>query len=98
MDNTIALSVICVWEIVIKYAQGKLPLPEPPERFIKRIVDESGYGIIPLRVQHVLLASSLPDVHHDPFDRMLVCQAMAENAMIITADPQIQQYPVRTIW
>lgn len=98
LDNKIALSVISVWEIVIKYAQGKLLLPEPPERFIQKIVDESGYDIVPLRLQHSLLAASLPDVHHDPFDRMLVCQAIAENATIITADQQIQKYPVRTVW
>ncbi len=97
-ETNIALSVVSVWEIVVKYALGKLPLPEPPHRFIHKIVEESGYRVVPLQLNHTLHAASLPNLHRDPFDRMLVCQALAENAMIITADEHIQQYPVRTVW
>lgn len=97
-ENSITLSVISVWEIAVKYALGKLPLPEPPEQFIAKIVAESGYEVLPLKLNHALRAASLPSLHRDPFDRMLVCQALAENGQIITADEQIQQYPVRTIW
>lgn len=97
-ENALYLSAASSWEIAIKYKLGKLPLPEPPAQFIPPRITRD--GIIPLSVDyhHSLLVATLPDHHSDPFDRILICQAIAENLILVTHDKIMQQYDLTTIY
>jgi PIN domain nuclease of toxin-antitoxin system len=96
-SNTILVSVVTIWEAVIKQAIGKLHLSRP----LQSIIDEqeaNGMRMLPILVEHVLRVADLPPVHRDPFDRLLVAQTQIEEAVLITADPVFARYPVRTLW
>ena len=96
-SNTILFSAASSWEIAIKYAIGKLPLPEPPDQFIpKRLVRD---GITPLSIEHshVLHTARLPHHHRDPFDRLIIAQSMIEKALILTADDVYTKYDVEIL-
>ncbi|MGH7606650.1 MAG: type II toxin-antitoxin system VapC family toxin [Gemmatimonadales bacterium] len=96
--NDVYLSAASVLEIVIKHGSGKLPLPEPPERFIPAERDLRGVDTLPFDEEAALQGTRLPLLHRDPFDRMLIAQAIAGSLAIVTPDPLITQYPVRVIW
>lgn len=96
--NDVFLSAVSVWEILVKHALGRLPFPEPPQRFIPDQRSRHGIQALPLDEDAVLQLSRLPEYHKDPFDRMLVCQAIAHGLTLITPDEAIRQYPVRTTW
>lgn len=91
------LSVASVWEIAIKYRLGRLPLPEPPERFIPARLVRDGVVALPVEVAHAARVASLPDHHADPFDRILVAQAQVEGMTIATADRALSLYEVALI-
>jgi PIN domain nuclease of toxin-antitoxin system len=97
-ENEVYLSSVSAWEIAVKHALGKLPLPEAPVRFVP--FQRKQHGIDPLQLdeESALHLSRLPSLHKDPFDRMLVCQAVVHHLAILTPDELIQQYPIRTIW
>ena len=97
-SNEIYLSVASAWEIIVKNKLGKLPLPDPPHDFVKRWRNSHGIDSLPLEEEAVLQLSRLPDYHKDPFDRILICQAIAGSLVILTPDPHITRYPVRTEW
>ena len=96
--NEVFLSSVSVWEIAVKNKLGKLPLPEPCGQFI--LSQRSLHRIEPLALDEraVLTLLKLPELHKDPFDRMLICQAIAEGMMLLTPDPLIVQYPVSSLW
>jgi PIN domain nuclease of toxin-antitoxin system len=96
--NEIFLSSVSAWEIAVKHALGKLPLPEPPGRFVPLQRKQHGIDPLPLDEEAALYLSRIPPLHKDPFDRMLVCQAVVHELVILTSDELIQQYPVRTLW
>lgn len=97
-NNEVYLSAVSTWEICVKAGLGKLPLPEDPSRLIPKHRESHGIRPLPLGEAATLYAHKLPDHHRDPFDRMLVCQALAENMTILTPDKDIAAYPVRTAW
>lgn len=97
-DNEVYLSAASVWEIAIKYALGKLPLPEPPRQFIPSQRTLLALTPLPIEEAAVLALDRLPTLHRDPFDRVLVCQALIHGLVLVSPDPQIQQYPIRTLW
>jgi PIN domain nuclease of toxin-antitoxin system len=97
-DNEIYLSSVSAWEIVVKHSLGKLPLPETPEKFIPTQRKQHGIDALSLDEETTLYLTRLPVLHKDPFDRMLVCQAVVQHLVILTPDELITQYPVRTIW
>ena len=97
-DNEVFLSVVSAWEIVVKHGINKLPLPQKPDLFVRRQREDHMLASLPLLEAHVLTLVKLPGIHHDPFDRMLVCQAVAEGLTVLTPDEAISQYPVRTVW
>jgi len=97
-DNEIHVSIASYWEIVIKYSVGKLALPDIPERFLPVHREKLGAEILPLDEESVLHVARLPDIHKDPFDRILICQAMVHGMVLITPDTRIPRYPVRTAW
>jgi len=94
----LSLSVANVWEMSAKYGKRALPLPEPPERLIPRA--RARYGIESLAIDEAsaLHLVKLPALHADPFDRMLVSQAIVHGLTIVTPDPLVTQYPARTMW
>jgi PIN domain nuclease of toxin-antitoxin system len=97
-DNTVYLSSVSVWEMVVKYVLGRLPLPEPPDRFIPAMRSGHGISALALKEDAAYQLPKLPDLHKDPFDRMLVCQSLIHGLVLLTPDELIRQYPVRTIW
>lgn len=97
-ENTVYLSSVSVWEIIVKHELGKLPLPETAENFIKQQCEKHYIDYLSLDERSVFHLSGLPKYHRDPFDRMLVCQAEEHDLIILTPDKMISQYPVATIW
>jgi PIN domain nuclease of toxin-antitoxin system len=96
--NRLVLSAASVWEIAVKYGQGKLPLPAPPDRFIPGGRAAHRIDPLPLEESAALYARNLPLIHKDPFDRLLICQALAHNLTLLTPDPLVRQYAVPTLW
>jgi len=96
--NEVYLSAISAWEIALKQGMKSLTLSEPAVRFVPRYREALGFLELPLDEASVLQVGQLPTPHRDPFDRMLVCQAIAHGLTIVTPDPQIAQYPVRVLW
>ncbi len=97
-SDTAFLSSVSVWEIIVKHSLGRLPLPAPPARFIAGMRALHAIESLPLEEEAVLMLARLPDIHRDPFDRMLVCQALAHGLSLLTPDPWIRQYPIPVIW
>ncbi len=97
-DNEVYLSAVSVWEISLKYALGKLPLPRAPDVLVPELRRKGRIEALPLDEAAALQLFRLPPLHRDPFDRMLVCQAIAGGMVILTPDPDIRRYPVRTAW
>lgn len=92
------LSAASCQEIVVKYLLGKLPLPEVPERYIPRVRETHGIAPLPIDEADALHLARLPPIHKDPFDRLLVSQAIGRGLTILTPDPLIHQYPARWEW
>lgn len=92
------LSAASSWEIAIKVGLRKLKLPEPPARYVPARLVEQGMTALPVEHAHALRVADLPNLHHDPFDRLLVAQAQIERMTLLTADPQIVAYEVDTLW
>ncbi|RCJ41285.1 twitching motility protein PilT [Nostoc minutum NIES-26] len=97
-SNILFLSVVSAWEIIIKNKLGKLTLPEPVEQYIPSRLAINRFESLPIQMNHVLQVASLPNIHRDPFDRILIAQSQVENLPIVTIDQQITQYLVQTIW
>jgi PIN domain nuclease of toxin-antitoxin system len=97
-ENEVFLSAASTWEIAVKHALGRLPLPEAPERFVPTMRERHGIEALALDEESTLTLTRLPPVHKDPFDRMLVCQALTHGLVIATPDEDIRRYPVRTAW
>jgi PIN domain nuclease of toxin-antitoxin system len=96
--NDVLLSSVSVWEIVTQHRAGRLPLPEPPDRLIPTECHLRGVTRVAFDGESALQLMRLPALHRDPFDRMLICQAIAGGLALVTPDPLIAQYPVRVIW
>jgi len=94
----LTVSVVSVWEIVLKRQVGKLRLPSGLSDVLDEILYRSTWTILPVASEHLPVLAALPALHKDPFDRMLVAQAQHEGMTIVTADEQIAKYQVRTIW
>lgn len=97
-QNEILLSAASAWEIAIKYARGRLSLPEPPERYVANRIAHYGFQALPIQLSHALRVAGLPLIHHDPFDRLLIAQSQMENLPLLTSDPEIAKYGVNMIW
>lgn len=92
------LSVVSVWEIVLKVRTSKLGLPAAPAVYIPARLAHYRIELLPLALAHVLASDTLPNHHRDPFDRMLVAQAQVERLPIATRDSQIRKYDVEKVW
>lgn len=96
--HEVFLSSVSMWELSVKFSLGRLPLPEAPERFLPLQRERHRISSLALEERAVLHLHKLPSLHRDPFDRMLICQAIEHDCVVLTPDPLITQYPVRTIW
>ena len=96
--NDVFLSSVSVWEIAVKNALGRLPLPGSPDVFVPLQRTQHGIESLPLDEESCLHLLRLPQVHQDPFDRMLICQAIVHGMAILTPDPLVAQYPIRCLW
>ncbi|MGH9416827.1 MAG: type II toxin-antitoxin system VapC family toxin [Terriglobales bacterium] len=97
-DNDVFLSAVSVAEIAVKYRRGQLPLPEPPDRLIPVVRRQHGIAGLALGEAAALALARLPDLHQDPFDRLLIAQAVAHGLVLVTPDEAIRRYPVPTLW
>ncbi len=91
------LSAASAWEIAIKASLGKLALPSRPERFVPERMESMYVDPLPVLQTHAFAVASLPMLHRDPFDRLLVAQATVEGIPIISMDPQVARYDVELI-
>lgn len=96
-NNQVFLSAVSFWEISVKHNLGKLPLPQPPAQFIPQQREKHLVASLALDESAVAQLAGLPVLHRDPFDRMLVCQALAHGLTLASSDPLIRQYPVPVI-
>ena len=94
----LVLSVVSLWEIVIKAQLGKLVLADPLSVMVAREQRMNNLKILPVRLKHVLGMQYLPPIHKDPFDRLLIAQAQVEGAVLLSADAVLSQYPVQVAW
>ena len=92
--NRVFISVVTNWESSQKYVLGKLPLPQDPATYLPVARVKHGFESLPIDELVFPTLASLPLLHRDPFDRMLVAQAIHHNLLLVTEDPQIQAYPV----
>lgn len=97
-ENDVWLSVVSVWEIVVKTEFGRLPLPARPWPYVRQLRERHGISSLALEESAIAHLEKLPAVHRDPFDRMLVCQAIQHELEIATSDEVVQRYPVKTVW
>ena len=97
-QNEIFVSAASAWEIAIKVGKGRLVLPESPERYVANRMAHSRFLALPIQLSHALHVATLPRIHEDPFDRLLVAQGQMEGLPILTADPEIARYPVEILW
>ena len=96
--NEVYLSAVSAWEINVKYHLGKLSLPLSPDKFISKERKRHMITRLDLFEYDTSHLYKLPTPHKDPFDRMLVCQAIEHSLTILTPDPLITQYPIRSVW
>jgi PIN domain nuclease of toxin-antitoxin system len=97
-ENEVYLSVVSAWEIALKHSLGRLELQDAPEVYVPRERLRHGIEPLPLEETAALHLPKLPLLHKDPFDRMLVCQALVHGLVILTPDDLVKQYPIRTVW
>ena len=91
------LSQISVWEIQVKYDTGKLSLPTKPSECIPEIIRQSGLAYQNLQDDAIFMLGRLPQLHRDPFDRLLVATCIVNGWTLATVDEQIKEYPVQTV-
>lgn len=96
--NVIYLSVASVWEMQIKQQLGKLKLNSPLAEIVANQQTTNGVEVLPATLAHVLALDKLPYYHKDPFDRLLIAQAMVEQATLVTNDGIFARYSVATLW
>src|SRR4051794_34641375 len=92
--NEVYLSAASTWEAVIKYGLGKLPLPAPPAGYLPRQRDAHGIAALPIDEGAMTHLASLPALHRDPFDRLLIAQALQHGLILATVDADVAAYPV----
>jgi len=96
-DNQICCSVVNLWEIQIKVKLGKLDLELPLPEIHRWVVEQEGWLLLPVQWPHIRRLDQLPAAHKDPFDRLLIAQAVEENLTLVSVDPLMRDYPVAVV-
>jgi PIN domain nuclease of toxin-antitoxin system len=99
-ENELFLSAASLWEMLIKHGAGKLEVraPGPAHRHFARMREAHRIEALPVTEAELAHLAALPPLHRDPFDRILICQAIEHGLTILTPDPAIRRYPVKTLW
>ncbi|WP_372947578.1 type II toxin-antitoxin system VapC family toxin [Mariniphaga sp.] len=97
VDNKCYVSIATYWEIAIKQSLGRLDLNSDLEK-IFRIIEETGFEVLPITVKQILENAKLDFHHQDPFDRIIIAQAIHENLSIVTKDSQFRKYKIPLVW
>jgi PIN domain nuclease of toxin-antitoxin system len=97
-NNDIEISPASYWEIAIKIGLGKYSLPEPFDVFIERELANNHFRILHIEPRHTMVLTTLPFHHRDPFDRLLIAQAMIENVPLVSCDSIFDAYPINRLW
>jgi len=98
MQNQLVLSVASLWEIAIKISLGKLDLLQPYGQLIPQQLEENDVAVLPIEIGHMNKVIYLPFHHRDPFDRLIIAQALAEGIPVVSPDTVFSQYAVKLIW
>lgn len=98
VSNELLLSPASYWEIAIKVSLGRYTLNEDFQAFMERQTAYSEFTPLPISVKHAAVVAMLPFHHRDPFDRMLIAQAMVEQVPVLSTDRMFDMYPVLRIW
>jgi PIN domain nuclease of toxin-antitoxin system len=96
-SNSLFLSAASIWEVVIKHSLGRLVLPDSPSRWLSERIRTFGMQTLDVTPAHAFAVANLPSPHRDPFDRMLIAQAKAEQLTLLTTDRIFQSYPVDVV-
>jgi len=96
--DTPLLSIASVWEIAIKVQLQRLPIPQPLDVFIPEQLRVNRIGLLPIELNHTFEIARLPLHHRDPFDRILIAQAIREGIPVVSVDGAFDAYPVQRIW
>ena len=97
-ENTIYLSIVSLWEMVIKVSLGKLDIPSPFTEFVVNQLRENNISLLEIKPEHTGLVATLPFHHRDPFDRLIIVQPLNEKLPIIGKDEIFDQYGVQRQW
>ena len=97
-SNDLLLSAGSIWEIAIKIGLGKLVLTQPYSLWMAQALDDLGITVLPITVEYADAQASLPRHHSDPFDRLIVAQALVEKVSIVSADARMDAYGIRRLW
>jgi len=97
-ENQVFLSAVSMWEIVLKARAGKLHVEGSVAKVLEEQMRQARISPLAIYPAHVLRVAALPPIHKDPFDRLLIAQAQAENLALVTRDPEIRRYTVQVIW
>ena len=97
-DSSVWLSAASVWELAIKQGLGRIALPAPAAEFATEERIRHRVAPLPVDEQAAVHLAKLPDIHRDPFDRMLVCQAIEHDLTLVSADRILRRYPIKTLW
>jgi PIN domain nuclease of toxin-antitoxin system len=92
------LSVVSLWEIAIKTSLGKLTLPGVYGQFVPQQILQNEIEVLPINLEHLTVIATLPFHHRDPFDRLLIAQAMVEQVSIVSIDAVFDSYSIARIW
>jgi len=95
--ESLMISIASLWERTIKVSLGKLSLSQDLSLFINALIF-SGFDILPIKISHLITLNSLQYVHRDPFDRLIIAQAIKEHVSVISSDSIFKEYPVKIIW
>lgn len=96
--NEVYVSAASGWELAIKASLGRVALPDDLEGFLSEQLATNGFDVLPIHLRHALGVYRLPDLHRDPFDRMLIAQAIAERMSLVSGDPRIAGYGTDVLW
>ncbi|MEM9272300.1 MAG: type II toxin-antitoxin system VapC family toxin [Cyanobacteria bacterium P01_F01_bin.143] len=97
-NNEILLSIVSIWEMVIKHSVGKLGFELPFELFIKRQLAINDFQLLNIKVENLFIVANLPLHHRNPFDRLMIAQAMVEEIPIVGTDEIFDSYPIKRLW
>jgi PIN domain nuclease of toxin-antitoxin system len=97
LENSNFISIASIWELAIKISLDKFKFEKGFKKFLE-LIDENGFEVIPISFEHAIRLSRLEFIHRDPFDRLIVVQAMTDNLTVIRKDENMTKYEIKTLW